>query len=186
MSDKDLWAELQSGNHSALSTIYKAHFSYLYNYGKRFSVDEGTVEDSIQDLFVELWNNRSKLSATDAIRPYLLVSLRRKIFRLSKKNIKNTGIELEEKHFEVEIAIDQILVDKEMDEAQKAKLKKAFEALTSRQKEVLYLKYYADVDYKEISEAMDLNYQSARNLASRALQKLSKLMLCLLLVFIKF
>ncbi len=176
MSDQELWRQLQTGNHNALEKIYRAHFSYLYNYGRRFSSDEATVEDAIQDLFVEIWNNRSKLSTTDAIRPYLLVALRRKLFRANKKNIKNTGIELEEKHFDVVLAIDQIMVNNEMDAAKKNQLKIAFEQLSSRQKEVLYLKYYADMDYNAISEAMGLNYQSSRNLVFRALQKLAKLM----------
>lgn len=177
MSDKKIWNKLRSGDQKALEEIYRTYFSDLFNYGKRLSKDENTVEDCIQELFVELWNRREKLSETDAIKPYLFVSLKRKIFHTVKKLRKSTDTELEEKYFDAELSIDEILIAKETTEEQKNNLKSAFDELTSRQKEILFLKYYSEMDYEEISRIMDMNYQSARNLVSRAIQKLAKHML---------
>ncbi len=174
MSDKILWNNLKNGDSKALEQIYRTYFSELYSYGKRFSKDENNVEDCIQELFVELWNRREKLSETNAIKPYLLISLKRKIFHSVKKIRKSTDTELEESYFEAELSIDQILINSETDTEQKNKLKHAFSQLSDRQKEILYLKYYSEMDYDEISQIMDLNYQSARNLVSRAITKLSK------------
>jgi RNA polymerase sigma factor (sigma-70 family) len=174
MSDKKLWKNLKNGDSKALEQIYRTYFSELYSYGKKFTKDENNVEDCIQELFIELWNRREKLSETDAIKPYLLVSLKRKIFHSVKKIRKSTDTELEESFFEAELSIDQILINSEIGEEQKSKLNQAFSQLSARQKEILYLKYYSEMDYDEISKIMDLNYQSARNLVSRALTKLSK------------
>lgn len=176
MSDKKLWNKLRSGDQSALEMIYRSYFKNLYNYGKKFSIDESTVEDCIQEMFVELWERREKLSETDAIKPYLYVSLKRKIFHSVKKIRKTTDTELEEVHFDAELAIDQIIINNEITKEKSEKLSHAFGQLSDRQKEILYLKYYSELDYKEISAIMDLNYQSARNLVSRALLKLSKIM----------
>jgi len=54
--------------------------------------------------------------------------------------------------------------------------------LSAMQKEILYLKYYSLMDYDEISDIMNLNYQSARNLVSRAIGKLSKYMVVMMIV----
>ena len=184
MSDKIIWNKLRSGDQKALEEIYRSYFSVLYDYGKKLSRDENTVEDCIQELFVELWNRRDKLSETDAIKPYLFVSLKRKIFHTVKKLRKSTDTELEEKHFDVELSIDEILIAKETTSEQKSNLKAAFDELSDRQKEILYLKYYSEMDYEEITRIMDMNYQSARNLVSRAIQKLSKhLLMILILLF---
>ncbi len=183
MSDKKLWNNLKNGESKALEQIYRTYFTELYNYGKKFTKDENNVEDCIQELFVELWNRREKLSETDAIKPYLFVSLKRKIFHSVKKIRKSTDTELEESFFEAELSIDQILINSETDGEQKSKLKHAFSQLSDRQKEILYLKYYSEMDYDEISKIMDLNYQSARNLVSRALSKLSKHII-LIIVFV--
>lgn len=177
MSDKKIWNNLRDGDQKALEEIYRTYFSELYNYGKKLSRDENTVEDCIQELFVELWNRRDKLSETDAIKPYLFVSLKRKIFHTVKKLRKSTDTELEEKYFDSELSIDEILIAKETTAEQKSNLKTAFNELSDRQKEILFLKYYSEMDYDEITEIMDMNYQSARNLVSRAIQKLSKHML---------
>jgi len=177
MSDKKIWNNLRNGDQKALEEIYRTYFSELYNYGKKLSKDENTVEDCIQELFVELWNRRDKLSETNAIKPYLFVSLKRKIFHTIKKLRKSTDTELEEKYFDSELAIDEILIAKETTAEQKSNLKTAFDELSDRQKEILFLKYYSELDYNEITEIMDMNYQSARNLVSRAIQKLSKHML---------
>lgn len=182
MSDKKIWNNLRNGDSNALELIYRTYFSELYSYGKRFSNDQNNVEDCIQELFIELWNRRDKLSETDAIKPYLYVSLKRKIFQSIKKIRKSTDNELEESHFDVELAVDQILINKETSVAQKQNLKQAFDQLSDRQKEILYLKYYSEMDYDEISKMMDLNYQSARNLVSRALTKLAKHILIILVM----
>ena len=51
-------------------------------------------------------------------------------------------------------------------------------------KEVLYLKYFADMDYAQIGEIMDLNYQSARNLSHRALEALRQILLIAFIVWL--
>lgn len=174
MSEKEIWNKLRNGDQVALEKIYRSYYSDLYIYGKRLTRDETTVEDYIQELFVELWNRRENLSETNSIKPYLLVSLKRKIFHTIKKIRKSTDTELEEKYFDAELSIDEILIAKETTSEQKNNLKNAFNELSDRQKEILFLKYYSEMDYNEISQIMELNYQSARNLVSRALQKLSK------------
>ena len=182
MSDLKLWNELRSGSHKALETIYNQYFGNLYNYGRKFCADAATVEDCIHELFVEIWNRRDKLSETNAIQPYLYVALKRKIFAQLKKDAKITQSEFEESQFDANLTIEQIMVDADHSDEMKTKLAAAFDHLSSRQKQILYLKYYSNMDYEGIGETMDLNYQSARNLVARALQKLSKSFISILIL----
>jgi len=184
MSDKILWRQLKEGNHSALESIYRLHFTHLINYGRKFSNDSATVEDAVQELFIELWNKRESLGETDAIKPYLLVSLRRKIIRSVKKIQKTTNDnEPTDFHFEAVLAIDEDLINKELVAEKNQKLAEAMQKLSHRQREVLYLKYEVNMDYEGICEAMDINYQSVRNLVSKAISALSKHIIIALLTF---
>ena len=176
MSEKKLWNQLKAGDKVALETIYRTYFKDLYSYGKKFAKDTSVIEDCIQELFIELWSKRQNLSETDQIKPYLYVSIRRKILGQVKKGRNRTGIELQEYHFDAELSIEHILIQNEDNLEQKRYIETAFEQLSDRQKEILYLKYYAQMDYDAISEIMDMNYQSARNLVSRAIAKLSKVL----------
>jgi len=184
MSDKILWKQLKEGNHSALESIYRTHFTHLINYGKKFSKDGATVEDAIQELFIELWNKRQSLGDTDAIKPYLLVSLRRKIIK-SVKQIQKTTNDNEpvDYHFDAVLAIDEDIINKEILAEKKLKLSQAMKQLSQRQREVLYLKFQSNMDYEGISEAMDINYQSARNLVSKAIAALSKYIIVVIIIF---
>ncbi len=187
MSDNILWRQLREGNHSALESIYRTHFTHLINYGRKFSRDNATVEDAIQELFIELWNKRESLGETDSIKPYLLVSLRRKIIKSVKQIQKTTNdTEPQDFHFEAVLAIDEDIIGKELLVEKKQKLAVAMQKLSHRQREVLYLKYESNMDYEGISEMMDINYQSARNLVSKAISALSKHLVIVLMIILLY
>jgi DNA-directed RNA polymerase specialized sigma24 family protein len=58
--------------------------------------------------------------------------------------------------------------------------------LSSRQQEILYLKFHSEMDYDQIIEIMGLNYQSARNLVTRALEALRKSMISIFVLIFLF
>lgn len=185
MNDLELWEQLKKGQKDALQRIYETHITDLLKYGKKFSLDTTLVEDCIHDLFIELWKNREGLGKTDAIKRYLFVSLRRKIIRqLEKGKQYLVNDEPQEYQFQAELSIDYKLIEIEENTEQGQQLKAALEKLSDRQKEVIYLKYFAEMDYQDISEVMDINYQSVRNLVFNALKSLKKYLS--LLVIAKF
>ncbi len=186
MSDILLWKQLKEGNKSALERIYSTYISSLLKYGRKFSRNDQVIEDCIQDLFIELWKNREGLGMTDSIQRYLLVALRRKVIRQmdkAKKRVSDT--EPTELDFEVVIAVDQKLIELELSEERAAQVKAAMVNLSKRQKEVIYLKYVSGLDYEDIGEIMDLNYQSVRNLVSNALKKLKGTLLPIIFLFLQ-
>ncbi len=187
MQHKDLWKNIMQGDSQAFEALYRAHSASLLSYGYRMTPDKQLVEDSLQDLFVELWQKRSKLGEIKSVKAYLTVSLRRKIIKAIAKGVRKIGREeAEDYHFEAELAIEDLLIQKEVEGEQIEKLRLALQQLSSRQREALYLKYQMGMDYEEICESLDLNYQSARNLVSRGLAKLKNILLCLTAVFFDF
>ena len=56
--------------------------------------------------------------------------------------------------------------------------------LSDRQREVLYMKYYSQMNNEEISEALGINNQSVRNLTHRSIEQLKKLFAWILLILI--
>ncbi len=181
----ELWDQLRAGNKSALEKIYRDHTPVLLKYGSRFTSNSQTVEDCIQDLFVEIWRNRQGIGQTDSIKRYLLASLRRKILRHLDKQKRLVYSEDSEPHsFDLEIAIDEKMVQKEIKQEYSEQLQAAFNHLSKRQKEAIYLKYYAGLEYEDICEVMDINYQSIRNLVSNALKKMKRNVSTSLIIFV--
>ncbi len=85
MLEIKLWKAFKSGDKSAFEKLYELYIDDLLSYGYRVTSDRQLIRDSIQDLFLHLWQTRSNLSDTDSIRFYLYRSLRNRIIRNMEK-----------------------------------------------------------------------------------------------------
>jgi RNA polymerase sigma-70 factor (ECF subfamily) len=145
--------------------------------------DQNALEDCIQELFLELWKSRSQVEVK-SVKAYLFKSLKYKIYRqLSQRRVHSEVFLKEDMVFE--LSHENFMVHRE-EESERAKLLiQAFDKLSNRQKEVIYLKYYLGLSYDEVSEIMEVNYQVARNLLYLAIRSMKKMIsMVKLLIFI--
>jgi len=171
-SDTLLWNDFIQGNEEAFRVIYSSHVQSLFKYGCNFTNDEALIKDCIHDVFIDLSKYRSGLGATNHIKLYLFKSLKRKIISsLGEKKIFGS-VDQEKLPFHYSVSVEDELIDNEFEQQQYQQLEKALSALTPRQREAIYLKFVSDLSYEELSNVMQLNYQSARNLVFRGLEKL--------------
>ena len=56
-----LWKKFLKGDKEALSLIFRIYFDDLFSYGMKLSNSAEIVEDSMQDMFMKLWKNRSNI-----------------------------------------------------------------------------------------------------------------------------
>ncbi len=176
--DKILWDRLKGGEVSALGQLYERYVRVLYSYGKKIGHYDKLVEDSIQDLFVDLWQSRERLGEVETARFYLFRSLRRRLYKSSLKK-EALGEEIDESFPAIGQALSQeeAIILEEQSERNAQLLNDLIRNLPVRQSEALLLYYYQDFTYEEIASLMAINEQSARNLVQRALHKLKKDML---------
>ena len=168
-----LWNNFKSGDHSAFSKIFHHYYTFLYNYGLKLTADEDVTKDCIQELFISLWNNRENLGDAHSIKFYLLKSLRRKVIRVLKFKKKNFEYKINENYeFEVVFSIENVIINNQAQKEQQEYFFNLLNELPKRQKEAIYLRYYQNLSYEEISEIMDVNYQSVRNFVHKAISTL--------------
>jgi DNA-directed RNA polymerase specialized sigma24 family protein len=102
-NDRELWKEFKGGCEQTFSYIFHKHYSFLYNYGSKLTSDKDLIKDSIQELFIILWESRSRLGDTMSIKFYLLKSFRRHVIRTltaQNKHVDRSHL-LENYHFEL-------------------------------------------------------------------------------------
>lgn len=175
--DYFLWEKFKTGDKEALSRIYYTYYNPLYDYGIRIHNDPAFIKDCIQELFFDLINKLSSLGSTDSIKSYLMASFRRRVFVKLKKN---KGINyLEDSYapdaFEIEPSAETQMISKESKDIYTQKIQDMLAKLSSREREAIYLKFYKNLSYKEITEVMGVNYQSARKLIYRAIKTLREM-----------
>ncbi|WP_198440076.1 RNA polymerase sigma factor [Pareuzebyella sediminis] len=178
LTDDQLWKEFKAGSEEAFSLIYRKNVSLLYSYGLKIVTDKELIKDCIQDLFVEIWNTKHRLGAVKSIKSYLFKSIRRKLISESvkrrKKLRKQESLVLSQHTITKVEEPDFIISSKESPNEQK--LRVALEHLTSRQKEIVYLKYFSKLTYVEIADTMELSIKGTYKLMGRSIGFLRKYM----------
>ncbi len=170
----ELWIAFRRGDKGAFNSLALLFYELLYNYGTKLARDPALVEDCIQDLFLDLWRRRAFLGETDHVKFYLLKALRRKI-HAEKKSQDRWVYEDETSgtmEFTGEFSIETQIIESEATELRLLKLKEVLSKLSKRQREAIYLKFYQEMNYEEISKMMAINYQSVRNLIHTAIRDL--------------
>ncbi|GGM93753.1 DNA-directed RNA polymerase sigma-70 factor [Dyadobacter beijingensis] len=174
--DQAVREAFQAGDRQAFAEIMQTYYPVLLNYGMQFQRDREFVKDCLHDLFIDLWNNRQKLSAVQKLKPYLLSSLRHRLFRETKRlRWFREAEELnDEYHLEVQFAIESYLVSHEVQHEELKRLQANLEKLSKRQREAIYLRFFQEMEYEDIARVMSIHYHSAVNLVYEALRMLRK------------
>lgn len=183
LSDFEIWNLFRSGSDSAFNYIYQQYFDKLYNYGCQFTQDQTLVEDTLQDLFIELKLRCAHLSPTDKILPYLYSAFRRKIIRFRTKLSKYKELDSTDSFLTI-AGIDESIISDEEEREKHLKLQKALNELPENYREIIYLFYYENLSYDEIREIQGfINIKSARNLLYKAINALKKGITLFFLIF---
>lgn len=187
--DKLLWQAFLLGDEVAFTSLYQRHVRALFSYGKKLLSNDDAVEDLIQELFIDLWQSRSRLSEVDSPRFYLFRSIRRRIHKSILSNTSSQNWEsITEETLPITPPTEFYMIEEEDIQRQSENLNSWLQSLPIRQHEVLILRYYQNFSYSEISEMLSIHEQSVRNLAQRAVLKLRQLSVhnTLLLLFLIF
>jgi RNA polymerase sigma factor (sigma-70 family) len=170
-----IWDKMLTGDRDALGRLMHSYFRPLANYGLRFTTDKEVIKDSIQELFIVVWERRSHLAVAVNVKSYLFSSFRRLLLRTLKKMHKSATLTLDSSYLE-NFALILGVDDKIIQTEHAIKLSKHFNILISslpeRQKEVVYLKFFESLSREEISHILEIAPQTVSNILQIALGKL--------------
>ena len=166
VNDTHLWQQMKQGSELALGKLIKKYFNLLQNYGLKFVKDEAFVKDCVQDVFIAIWTHRETIMSPQSIHAYLLSSVRRKVLRekvrqrLDQKQNANT---VEKEADLLDFSHEWLLIEQESLNEMTRKVSELLNELPKRQREVLYLRFYQNLERAEIADIMGINEQSVSN-----------------------
>jgi len=169
-----LWESFRKGDKDAFAALFREYYGTLYRFGNKFTTDTELLEDCIQELFIELWQAKSQAPVL-SVKAYLLKSLKYKLLKAFRKNGKILPIH-DNGDMPFELSHETFLIHQQENDQRRQEVIKALERLSHRQKEIIYLKYYQNLSYEEVSEIMNINYQVARNLLYQAIKSLKNML----------
>ncbi len=150
------------------------HARELVSYGYRITSNVQLIEDSLHDLFIELWQGRENLSETDSIKFYLFRSLRNKIQRAQQQDVFYKTADVDQMHHlgEEDDMIETQWIKTEGQEQLLRQLKAGYAHLSPRQQQAIDLRFTHHFSNEEIARIMGINYQSACKFIYSALKVL--------------
>ncbi len=150
-----------TGSNEAFSRVYLDNYDILHNIGLKYCSDVQVIEDSIQNVFINILKQGKKLQEVKNIRAYLIKSFRNQLLHELKKTKK---IILSEQltTFQFEFLNDTELSDptKEANDMFIYALKRSLKKLSPRQQEIMYLRFDSELTYEEISNILDISVDS--------------------------
>ena len=172
-SDQQLFSALGKGEKEALSVLFLRYHSYLLHYGQHIVSDRVLVEESIQELFIHLFEKQDHSREIKNVEAYLFRSLRNRLLRhiQREQRMKNNELQwiggIKNSFSEEDIRFDE-LKDSNVREI----LLEALNSLPWRQKEAVYLRYYNGLNTREIAEVMGTANQTVLNTLHQALKRI--------------
>lgn len=177
---------MRRGVEDAFMDIYHNNYDMLYSYGFKISKSRELTQDCIHEIFMDLWKRREGLADILNTKGYLLKSLRTMIVKKIVKEKRVIGVASINMEVDLEISQEDLIIRDELNIEKSQILIKAINKLSKRQKEVIYLRFFDNLDFETISEITSLKYQSVRNLLHKALLSLRRSISCLLLIMAEF
>lgn len=170
--DNPVFKHIMNGDIEAYSGLYKEYYKRFYNYGRKFTTNTYLIEDSIQEVFLDLWNRREKLSHVDSPNFYLYSSFRYVLIRKIRQHEKMVFNQSADEDYE--FSSEHVIVNNELSEELQIKLQKAIKTLTGRQLEAIFLMYYEDLSYKEVASILNISVKATYKIMARSLLALKE------------
>jgi RNA polymerase sigma-70 factor (ECF subfamily) len=168
----DWWLQALEGDTHAFRRIHGELFGGLYDYALKLLQGSELADDAVQELFVKIWIKRGVIGTLRKVKPYFFTALRRQILnQLRNLQLRELRIGALPRP-DIDFSPEEIVVRNEEYLSLQTKIAALLNDLPKRQKEVIYLHYFEEMDYAQIAEVMGIHYQSVLNLTQKALQKL--------------
>ena len=174
--ERDLLQRLQQNDEEALALLMTMYYDDLYNYAARFTKEDGLIKDCIQEVFISLWQRRESASSILSLPFYLLGAVKNKVLKTLQRDSRRSEALIADGQYEFasEFPVEKNIIDKQLAEENAQRLKSVISNLSARQKEIIYLKFYQQLDHGQIAALMNISQQSVYNLLHETIQKLKK------------
>ncbi|MCE7044343.1 RNA polymerase sigma factor [Dyadobacter sp. CY312] len=168
--DIQIWQRFVEGDKAAFEYLVQTYYTALFDYGMKFTSDREMVKDHIHDLFTTLWDRRKHLSQVDQIKPYLLKSIRNRLFKSYRRAEVLLDIDnYQEQVFQDDTMEMQIISEESVIERER-KITFILSQLTRRQREIIHLKFYEDLSNEEIADILLISRGAVANLLYQTLK----------------
>ncbi len=173
MNDEQLVAAYQTGDSSALTTLYEQYIGPVFRFVRRRVGTQAEAEDLTQDLFLEVCDALPTVVLTKGFRAWLygIATNKIKSFWTQEYAMPVTSVDalMEDRGWELPAAQT---AESTLSITEENLLKELSRLLPENQAQVIYLRFYREYSRKEVADALNTNENTVKVWQYRALQTL--------------
>ncbi len=158
----------KNGDKSAFGIIYKEYYQRIYRYCRINLYSKVAAEDVCQDVFIKAWKALPGFTLKNGgtLQAFLFRIARNLIIDISRKK-KEVSIDEA-----LEIPTDEDLIEDLSKKTEIEQVKKAFEKLEDRDRQIIFLRYFEDLSHSEVAKIIGIREGALRVRTIRLLKKL--------------
>ncbi len=166
----DLNIRLKNGQSEAFHELYQLYYSSLYKYALKLTLDSQHAKDLVQEAIIKLWNKRHLIREDKSINKYLFQII---------KNLFNTHYAKKLKQQDslsllIQETISEFIEQDDPKVIQLKRIEKEIEKLPPKSKKIFNLNKKRGLNYKEISEMLNLSEKTVESHVYRAMQRIKE------------
>jgi RNA polymerase sigma-70 factor (family 1) len=169
-SEKELLILIAQNNEQAFKIIYDLYQNRIYKQALYLTKDHVVAEDAIQEIFVKLWVNRTKLVEVNDLQAYLSVLTKNHIYNYFRKlnyHEKYIG------HFLANAEIGSRTTSETINYNDlHHRINLAVSHLPSQQRRVYELSRSEGLKFKDIAKRLNISGETVKKHLSEALRKI--------------
>ncbi|WEK21595.1 MAG: sigma-70 family RNA polymerase sigma factor [Candidatus Pedobacter colombiensis] len=157
--------KIKNGDHKAFKCLFESYHYKIYQFAFRFTNDDAAAEDIVQNIFIHIWFNRTKLNEQAGLEAIL--------FKTAKQEVSNWYRNMKSQELRIEdaglLAQEDTEEEDQYKEVQKAYLYELLETLPEKRKKIFMLHRFEGLTCQEIAQHLSISKSAVENQINQAL-----------------
>ena len=167
IAEKKLLLELSQGSELAFTKIYNQYKDIVYSTALRITKSKTLSEETVQDIFLKIWQNRESLAEVEHFENYIYIISRNHLFNSIKKIARESNLALEVN------SKDTGFIDTDTsikDEQYNTILNQIVEQLPPQQQKVYKMAKWDGMSHQKIGEDLGISTETVKKHMAQALK----------------
>lgn len=161
---------IKQGKEESLKILFDCYYPELVRYAQNYLYDKMESEGLVQEMFIYLWENASKIEIKTSLQAYLYRSVKNRCLNYLRdlKISDNCGAieKLAEEEFHNELKNNKYNSSKHQE------VMEVVETFPQNMHEIFRLKYFSNYTYDEIASELKISVNTVKTQLKRAKKKL--------------
>nr|WP_321353899.1 RNA polymerase sigma-70 factor [uncultured Draconibacterium sp.] len=168
-SDREIFEKIKNGDDAAFSQLFDETYPSLCFFVNKYLSDLDKSRSLVQEFFVDLWINHSKINVPHTPKSYLFNSVKNKTIDFLRKE-KRIGMVGEPNENQESTPFRDLVEEAELDN----RINQSIQDLPKKCREIFVLCRFEGLKYAEIAQKLDISVKTVEMQMGIALKKLRK------------